>query len=124
MTDLCVRMCEMFRKVIISVVALLLSLSALAQSERLYLDTDFNFDFDNTEYSGSNLGASETLFGVSLAPVLRYEWYLQSYRYRLRTQLLEGTLEGQGGVRAENRWQATIQSADYIVGGKSRAKIV
>ena len=74
MTDLCVRMCEMFRKVIISVVALLLSLSALAQSERLYLDTDFNFDFDNTEYSGSNLGASETLFGVSLTPVLRYEW--------------------------------------------------
>ena len=28
----------------------MLSLSALAQSERLYLDTDFNFDFDNTEY--------------------------------------------------------------------------
>ena len=74
MTDLCVRMCEMVRKIIISIVALLLSFSALAQSERLYLDTDFNFDFDNTEYSGSNLGPSETLFGVSLAPVLRYEW--------------------------------------------------
>jgi hypothetical protein len=38
------------------------------------LDADFNFDFDNTEYSGSGLGASETLFGISLAPVLRYEW--------------------------------------------------
>ena len=74
MTDLCVRMCEMVRKVIISAVALLLSFSALAQSEKLYLDTDFNFDFDNTEYSGSNLGPSETLFGVSLAPVLRMEW--------------------------------------------------
>ena len=74
MTDLCARTCEMVRKVIISVVALLLSLSALAQSERLYLDTDFNFDFDNTEYSGSGLGESETLFGVSLAPALRYEW--------------------------------------------------
>ncbi len=74
MTDLCVRTCEMFRKVIISVVALLLSFSALAQSEKLYLDTDFNFDFDNTEYSGSNIAPSETLFGVSLAPVLRYEW--------------------------------------------------
>lgn len=74
MTDLCARTCEMFRKVIISVVALLLSFSALAQSERLYLDTDFNFDFDNTEYSGSGLGPSETLFGISLAPALRYEW--------------------------------------------------
>ncbi len=74
MTDLCVRMCEMVRKIFISVVALLLSLSALSQSDRLYLDTKFDFDFDNTEYSGSGLGASETLFGVSLAPVLRYEW--------------------------------------------------
>ena len=74
MTDLCARTCEMFRKVIISVVALLLSFSALAQSERLYIDTNFDFDFDNTEYSGSNLGPSETLFGISLAPALRYEW--------------------------------------------------
>ena len=64
----------MFRKVIISVVALLLSFSALAQSERLYIDTNFDFDFDNTEYSGSNLGPSETLFGISLAPALRFEW--------------------------------------------------
>ena len=74
MTDLYARIGEMVRKVIISVVALLLSFSALAQSERLYLDTDFNFDFDNTEYSGSNIAPSETLFGVSLAPALRYEW--------------------------------------------------
>ena len=74
MTDLCARTCEMFRKVIILIVVLLLSFSALAQSERLYLDTDFNFDFDNTEYSGSNLGASETLFGITLMPALRYEW--------------------------------------------------
>ena len=74
MTDLCARTCEMFRKVIISVVALLLSFSALAQSEKLYIDTNFNFDFDNTEYSGSGLGASETLFGISLAPALRFEW--------------------------------------------------
>ena len=64
----------MFKRVIISVVALLLSFSALAQNERLYLDTDFDFDFDNTEYSGSGLGTAETLFGVSLAPVLRFEW--------------------------------------------------
>ena len=64
----------MFRRIIISAVALLLSFSALAQSERLYLDTDFNFDFDNTEYSGSNIAPSETLFGISLAPALRYEW--------------------------------------------------
>ena len=74
MAELCARTCEMFRRVIISAVALLLSFSALAQSEKLYLDADFNFDFDNTEYSGSGLGPSETLFGVSLAPVLRYEW--------------------------------------------------
>ena len=74
MTDLCVRMCEMIRKIIISVVALLFSFSALAQGEKLYLDTNFDFDFDNTEYSGSGLGTAETLFGVSLAPVLRYEW--------------------------------------------------
>ncbi len=44
------------------------------KSERLYLDTAFDFDFDNTEYSGSGLGASETLFGISLMPVLRFEW--------------------------------------------------
>ena len=74
MTDLCARTCEMVRKSIILLVALLLSLSALAQSERLYLDTDFDFDFDNTEYSGSGLGASETMFSISLTPVLRYEW--------------------------------------------------
>ncbi len=64
----------MARKIIILTVALLLSFSALAQSEKLYLDVDFNFDFDNTEYSGANIGTSETLFGVSLDPVLRYEW--------------------------------------------------
>ena len=63
----------MIRKIVISIVALLLSFSALAQSEKLYLDTSFNFDFDNTEYSGSGLGAAETLFGVTLAPVLRLE---------------------------------------------------
>ena len=74
MTDLCARICEMVRKYLIFIMALLLSFSALAQSERLYLDTSFDFDFDNTEYSGSGLGAAETLFGVSLAPVLRYEW--------------------------------------------------
>lgn len=74
MNALCARICEMVRKIVISVVALLLSFSALAQSEKLYLDTSFDFDFDNTEYSGSGLGAAETLFGVSLAPVLRYEW--------------------------------------------------
>ncbi len=77
MTDLCVRMCEMVRKVIISVVALLLSFSALAQSERLYLDTKFNFDFDNfdhTDYMKGELDKGTTLFGVTLAPVLRYEW--------------------------------------------------
>ena len=64
----------MVRKVIISAVALLLSFSALAQSEKLYLDANFNFDFDNTEYSGSNLAPSETFFSVALDPVLRYEW--------------------------------------------------
>lgn len=74
MTDLCARTCEMVRKSIILIVALVLSFSALAQDERLYLDTSFDFDFDNTEYSGSGLGASETLFGISLAPVLRLEW--------------------------------------------------
>ena len=74
MTDLCTRTREMVRRSIIIVVALLLSFSALAQSDRLYLDASFDFDFDNTEYSGSNLGSSETLFGISLAPVLRYEW--------------------------------------------------
>ena len=74
MTDLCARTYEMFKRVVISAVALFLSFSALAQSERLYLDTDLNFDFDNTEYSGSGLGSSETLFGISLMPALRFEW--------------------------------------------------
>lgn len=44
------------------------------KSERLYLDVALDFDFDNTEYSGSNLGTSETLFGISLTPSLRYVW--------------------------------------------------
>ena len=52
----------------------MLSFSALAQSEKLYLDADFNFDFDNAEYSGSNIATSETLFGISIAPALRFEW--------------------------------------------------
>ena len=64
----------MVRKCIILIAGLLLTISALAQSERLYLDVDFNFDFDNTEYSGSGIAPSETLFGISLAPALRYEW--------------------------------------------------
>ena len=74
MTDLCARISKMVRKIVVLIVALLFSFSALAQSEKLYLDTSFDFDFDNTEYTGSGLGAAETLFGVSLAPVLRYEW--------------------------------------------------
>ena len=74
MSDLCARTCEMVRKIVISVVALLLSFSALAQSEKLYIDTNFDFDFDNTEYSGSGIAPSETLFGIALAPALRYEW--------------------------------------------------
>ena len=64
----------MVKKGLIFIAALLLTFSALAQSERLYLDTNFSFDFDNTEYTGSNLGTSETLFGVTLTPVLRYAW--------------------------------------------------
>ena len=78
----------MARKVVIFVAFVLLSFKLFGQEyllrakydtvaiggEKLYLDTDFNFDFDNTEYSGANLGASETLFGISLAPVLRFEW--------------------------------------------------
>ena len=74
MTDLCARMSEMVKKSIILLSALLLSFSALAQSERLYLDTSLDFNFDNTEYTGSGLGTSETLFGISLLPALRYEW--------------------------------------------------
>lgn len=74
MTDLCARTCEMFRRIIISAMALFLSFSALAQSEKLFLDVDFNFDFDNAEYSGSNLAPSETLFGLALAPALRFQW--------------------------------------------------
>ena len=78
----------MARKIVIFVAFVLLSFKLFGQEyllrakydtvaiggEKLYLDTDFNFDFDNTEYSGSSLGSSETLFGISLAPVLRYEW--------------------------------------------------
>lgn len=78
----------MVRKVLILITALLLSLDSFGQgqlsagkndtlavkNERLYLDAVLDFDFDNTEYSGSGLGTSETLFGISVAPVLRYEW--------------------------------------------------
>ena len=78
----------MARKIVIFVAFVLLSFKLFGQEyllrakydtvaiggEKLYLDTDFNFDFDNTEYTGANLGASETLFGISLAPVLRFEW--------------------------------------------------
>lgn len=75
-------------KKIVALIALLLLVSemfgqsklAMAKSDtlairssRLYLDAGLDFDFDNTEYSGSNLGTSETLFGISLMPVLRYE---------------------------------------------------
>ena len=78
----------MARKIAIVVALLLLSLEVFGQgqlaaaksdttaikSSRLYLDAGLDFDFDNTEYSGSGLGSSETLFGISLTPVLRYEW--------------------------------------------------
>lgn len=78
----------MIRKIVIFVALVLLSLDLFGQeqlaaakcdttvvrSEQLYLDVALDFDFDNTEYTGSNLGTSETLFGISLAPVLRYEW--------------------------------------------------
>lgn len=79
----------MARKIISLVALLVLSLGAFAQSkpsgnkrdtlavksERLYLDVAFDFDFDNTEYAGSGIGPSETLFGATLAPALRYEWH-------------------------------------------------
>ena len=78
----------MTRKIAFVATLLLLSLEAFGQeqhavakcdtldtkSERLYLDVALDFDFDNTEYSGSGLGSSETLFGISLTPALRYEW--------------------------------------------------
>ena len=79
----------MARKFIPLLALLMLSFTAFAQSkpsgnkrdtlavksERLYLDVAFDFDFDNTEYAGSGLGPSETLFGATLAPALRYEWH-------------------------------------------------
>ena len=78
----------MVKKITILVALFALAHNALAQkqcavnegdtlaikSERLYLDTNFNFDFDNMEYLGSELAEPATLFGLSLSPALRYEW--------------------------------------------------
>lgn len=44
------------------------------KQERIYAEVEFDVDFDNTEYSGSGLGNSETLFCVTLMPTICYEW--------------------------------------------------
>ncbi len=38
------------------------------------MDVGFGVDFDNAEFTGSGLGESQTLFGVTLMPTLCYEW--------------------------------------------------
>ncbi len=62
----------MGRKVIILVVALLLSLSTSAQS--LFFDGEVATFFDNTEHSGSDIGHSRTMFAVRLTPTLGFRW--------------------------------------------------
>lgn len=62
----------MVRRVVILVVALLLSLSTSAQA--LFFDGEVATFFDNTEHSGSDVGHSRTLFAVRLTPTLGFRW--------------------------------------------------
>ena len=62
----------MTRKIIISLLALLV-LGKLSAQE-LFFDGELSTHFDNTEYTGSGIGDSRTVFAVRLTPTLGYRF--------------------------------------------------
>lgn len=115
----------MFRRVTISIIAILLTFNALAQSERLYVDVAFDVDFDNTEYTGSGLGVSGTLFGLSLLPVLRYEHNEKhSLGVGLSMQKMFGSAQFLDDIDLVAYYQYRDQHYGAIAGLFSHAKLI
>ncbi len=48
--------------------------SASASAQQLFFDGKIATDFDNTEYAGSGLGSSRTIFAVSIKPEIGYRF--------------------------------------------------
>ncbi len=49
-------------------------LAVPAQAQQLFFEGEIATDFDNTEYTGSGLGDSRTVFAVSVTPALGYRF--------------------------------------------------
>ena len=62
----------MGKKVLLIVVAVLSVLGVEAQA--LYFNGELSTHFDNTEYTGCDVGSSRTIFAVRLTPTLGYRW--------------------------------------------------
>ena len=64
-----------FRLLILVFVNFVLTQKVLAQEDmKLLVGADFDTYFDNREYTGCSVGASETLFSTRLTPTLGLEW--------------------------------------------------
>ncbi len=48
--------------------------SSVEENEVLFFDGELSTHFDNTEFSGSSVGYSRTIFAVKLVPTLGYRW--------------------------------------------------
>ena len=72
MTDIWDISTKMVRKLVISLFALL-ALGNLSAQE-LFFDGELSTHFDNTEYTGSGIGDSRTVFAVRLTPTLGYRF--------------------------------------------------
>lgn len=67
---------KLFRKYTLLLFAALMAVAqATAQEDMsLFADVDFRTFFDNTEYTGTSLGPSETVFSASLTPQIGLRW--------------------------------------------------
>ncbi|MBQ7856736.1 MAG: hypothetical protein IJ348_06455 [Alistipes sp.] len=62
----------MSRKILFTIVALLSALAAEAQV--FYFNGELSTHFDNTEYSGCEVGTSRTIFAIRATQTLGYRW--------------------------------------------------
>lgn len=68
-------MIRLLRQILISVLAVVAPIAAIGQEDlRLLTGVGFDTFFDNTEYTGTKLGRSETTFAARLSPKVGLQW--------------------------------------------------
>ena len=119
----------MVRKIALYICSLLLCGTLSAQE--LFLDAELSTHFDNTEYAGSNLGDSRTIFAVRATPTLGYS-FEKNHSVVIGAQLLKdfGSANFIDGANFVAYYQfengryganAGIFQRDKLVGNYSRA---